>query len=49
MKIMKKILLFVVSLIFILAFVFFGGSGVELLVFKLAEVLLDLGVRLDGV
>lgn len=49
MKIMKKILLFVVSLIFILAILFFGQSGVELLAFILAEVLLDLGVRLDGV
>jgi len=47
MKIMKKILLFVVSLIFILAFLFF--SPIELLAFILAEVLLDLGVRLDGV
>jgi hypothetical protein len=49
MKIMKKILLFVVSLIFTLAFLFFGESAVELIIMTLAEVLLDLGVRLDGV
>ncbi|MCX7069148.1 MAG: hypothetical protein NTW85_15865 [Methylococcales bacterium] len=49
MKIMKKILLFVVSLIFTLAFLSFAPIGVELLAFILAEVLLDLGVRLDGV
>jgi hypothetical protein len=49
MKKMKQILLFVVNLIFILALAFLFFVRPRNIVMILAEVLLDLGVRLDGV